>query len=140
MTDTTTPKKRTITLTGRPPVSIHEDDWPILAEASYHDWDNQYEFQANQHWRGSLIVRHHNDDGRNRAIVYAVCSYTTQYQGDRGYVQKAGELLPADATMEQIVAAIRRVHASIDIVDVDHRDMWRLLADECIADLPAEEL
>lgn len=128
---------RTITLTGRPPVKINENEWPILAEASYHDYDNQYEFQANRHWKGFIRVRQHED---GRAIVYAKCDFHSQWQGESGYMQKAGELLSGGATVEEIVAAIGRVHECIDIVDESHADHWRLLAEECVADLPAEEL
>ena len=146
MSDSTA-KTRTITLTGRPPVKIVEEQWPVLAEASYHDYEGEYDFQSFRHWRGSIVLRQHAD---GRAIVYAVCTYQTACQNENGYAQRAGELLrPAafptgqtvgGAETADIIAAIRRVHASIDIVDDDHLDMWRLLADECIADLPAEEL
>lgn len=135
-TGTTTSKTRTITLTGRPPVRIREDAWPVLASASYHDYDGQYDFQAAEHYRGRLTVRQHAD---GRAVVYAVCTYDTAWVERRGYEQRAGDLLPA-GSLDDIIEAIRRVHASIDIVDEDHMDMWRLLADECIADLPAEEI
>jgi hypothetical protein len=128
---------RTITLTDRPPVRIREDEWPILAEASYHDYDGEYASQSFRHWRGWLKVRRHQD---GRTLVYAVCEHETAHRGERGYEQRAGELLPAATSMEEIVAAIKRVHSTIDIVDEDHRDQWRLLAGECIASLPPEEI
>jgi hypothetical protein len=52
----------------------------------------------------------------------------------------ATELLPANSTTGDIIAAIKRVHGAIDIVDEKHRDDWRLLAGECIASLPPEEI
>jgi hypothetical protein len=128
---------RTITLTDRPPVRIREDKWPVIAEASYHDYDGEYDFQSFRHWRGWLKVRRHQD---GRTLVYGGCEHETAYRGERGYEQRAGELLPAATSMEEIVAAIKRVHGRIDIVDEDHRDDWRLLADECIASLPPEEI
>lgn len=127
---------RTITLTGRPPVKILDADWPVIAVASYHDWDGQYDFQAFRHWRGFVRVRQH-DDGR--VIVYAKCWYDTAYQ-ERDYQQRAGELLEPGADIMDIVDAIYRVHSAINVVDEAHRDSWRLLAEECIANLPAEEL
>lgn len=129
--------KRTITLTGRPPVSIEDEAWPIIAQASYHDFDNQYDFQANRHWKGSVRVRQHED---GRVIVYAVCTYASQFQNESGYQQKAGELLGVGATTEQITAAIHRVHGTIDGDEGGRPLQWKLLAEECIADLPAEEL
>jgi hypothetical protein len=130
--------KRTITLTNRPPVRIDEEQWPTLASASYHDFDNQYDFQANRHWRGFVRVRRH-DDGR--AIVYAKCSLESAFQGERDYEARAGELLDADsATTSDIIAAIRRMHGHIDAEPGGRPELWALLADECIADLPAEEI
>jgi hypothetical protein len=130
-------KTRIITLTDRPPVRIREEDWPVIAEASYHDYDGEYEAQSFRHWRSWLIVRRHKD---GRALVYAVCQHETAYRNERGYEQRAGELLPAGHSTEDLVAAIKRVHGRINIVDDKHRDDWRLLADECIASLPPEEL
>lgn len=115
--------KRTITLTGRPPVSIEDEAWPIIAQASY--------------WKGSVRVRQHED---GRVIVYAVCTYASQFQNESGYQQKAGELLGVGATTEQITAAIYRVHGTIDGDEGGRPLQWKLLAEECIADLPAEEL
>jgi len=152
---------RTITLTGKPPVRIREADWGVIAWASFHDYDGQYDFQANRNWRGSLRVRQHGD---GRAIVYATWSYESQCQGERGYAQRAGELLVGDRlcdvtkdapsdpsdlydhrtrtaeTFAEIIAAIKRVHATIDPQDDAHAEQWRLLAAECIADLPAQEI
>ena len=130
-------KTRTITLTNRPPVKIREQEWPELACASYTDYDSQYEHQANRRWSGFVRLRVHSD---GRAIVYARCWHASAIRGERDYDQHAGVLLAKDSTMESYIEAIRRVHATIRVVDVDHAQMWRLLADECIARLPAEEL
>ncbi len=128
---------RTITLTDRPPVTIIDDKWPRLATASYYDHDGEHECQANSHWNGHVSVRRHAD---GRSIVYAKCSYDTAWQGSPNYEQRSGELLTADTDIDKLIATIHRVHESIDIVDDDHADLWRLLAAECIADLPAETL
>ena len=130
-------KMRTITLTDRPPVTIREADWPEIAAAAYHDFDGQYDFQSNRNWRGFVRVRQHAD---GRAIVYSRCWYDSQFQGERGYDQRAGELLDKEHTTEALIAAIKRVHDSIDVVDDDHAQQWHLLGAECIADLPAEVL
>lgn len=129
--ETKEPKFRTITLTDRPPVKIREDQWPIVAAASYHDYEGQYDFQSFRHWRGWLKVRQHED---GRRIVSAVYDYDTAYQDERGTNVKAGELLPSSATMNDVIAAIHRVNAI--------RPEWCKddLAAECIADLPAEVL
>ena len=62
-------KTRTITLTGRAPVRIREDEWPVIASGSYKDWDNQYEFQANREWKASIRVRQHPDGRKHVAHV-----------------------------------------------------------------------
>ena len=116
MSDQST-KTRTITLTDRAPVKIVESDWPVIASAKDHD--GQVECQANESW--SIRVRQHAD---GRALVYAV--YDTSWQGRSG--ARGGELLERGA---DLAAAIRRV---------GERCQCEQIVDECIADLPAEEL
>jgi hypothetical protein len=118
----TTAKTRTITLTGRAPVRVREDLWPVIASARRHD--GQVECQANHRWH--LTVRRHAD---GRTIVYG-----SEAGGEggvmRGYEPAfAGELLEAGA---DIASTILRVAG-------DAR-CSRAMADECIADLPAEDL
>ena len=137
MTTTSSSKTRTITLTGRPPVKVKEDDWPFVASASYHEYDGQYDFQASTHSRGLLKVREHAD---GRIIVYATASYDTAFQNESGWNRKAGELLPADCDQPAMIAAIRRVHATMMASMPSDTELYAPLVDECIADLPAEEI
>ena len=132
-------KKRTITLTDRPPVRIDEDEWGVVASASDKEFDNQYEFQANRISKWYIGVREH-DDGR--CIVYATYSYTTNYQNSRGYSAKRGVMLPKDSTMDDVVKAIKEVASDISGAEHDGEDSsrWPTLANDCIADLPAEEI
>ena len=128
--ETTTPKTRTITLTDRPPVKIHEDDWPVIARAK--DWDNQHECQANRTWH--LRVREHAD---GRRIVYGV--YGTQFQGERdaagGYLVAATETeAEGGGYMPDTAATITAIHDVAEIIGAPQ------LAAECIANLPAEEI
>lgn len=131
MTTATESKTRTITLTDRAPVKIREQDWPEIASAK--DWDNEHEFQANRRW--NLRVRQNHQDGRT--IVYG--TYSSQYQGERGAA--AGEILspPEGAKIkaddwliwDEIPAAIKRVARLCGCEQI---------GDECIADLPAQEI
>tara|TARA_R110002096_G_scaffold66682_2_gene162213 strand:- start:33050 stop:33445 length:396 start_codon:yes stop_codon:yes gene_type:complete len=127
-------KKRTVTLTNRPPVTFDEDNWPLIASAHDSDHDNQYEFQANRTSKWFAGVRQH-DDGRT--IVYAKYYYSSAWRGERSLSAARGVLLTAE---EDICAAIREV--CNDICGCEHygddADRWDTLSDECQADMPAE--
>lgn len=132
-------KTRTITLTDRPPVRIADADWPRLASASFHDYDGEFDFQANRNERGHVVVRQHQD---GRTLVYAIWTYDTAFQNERDDSRRAGVLLDATPTSAQIVDAIHQVHREIgdDEPPKLTGDLWHPLAAECIADLPAETL
>jgi len=132
MSTETDVKTRTITLTDRPPVTIVESEWPILAKADYDD-DRSQDGQPNRNAYGHLIVRQHAD---GRAIVYARYDYDTRWQHERNETRRAGVLLPPGATADDIIRAIKRVHGMIGIESQD----WQMLAQECIADLPPERI
>lgn len=122
-TMTTAKDTLTITLTDRAPVVINKAQWPVLASA--HDFDNQYECQANRIWR--ITVRQH-DDGRT--LVYAV--YQTNWSGESD--RRGGVYLVDSPSTDQIVAAIKSVVENI------LGESQSILADRCIADLPAEAI
>ena len=112
-------EKLTITLTGRPPVKIAKDEWPIVASGD--SWSGGgCEAQANRTYK--IKVRQHAD---GRAIVYGVFNSQWQNEDDR----RGGELLAAG---EDIAAAIERVGDDCGITESAIR--------ACIADLPAEEI
>jgi hypothetical protein len=120
-TDTNTPKikHRTVTLTGRPPVRIREDQWPVIAADRW--WNGEIECQANR--SGWLKVRRHED---GRTIVYG--GYVTRWQGESD--RRGGELLAA-ATGQEIADAIHRVASDLNAESI---------AESTIAELPAEEI
>jgi hypothetical protein len=121
-TESSKPKVRTVTLTGKPPVRVREDLWPVIASARRHD--GQVECQANHLWH--LTVRQHED---GRTLVYG--SETSGPGGAyRGYEEaRAGELLDAGA---DVASAIIRV-------GTDAR-CSQAMQDECIGDLPPVDL
>lgn len=127
----------TITLTNRPPVKINKDDWPLLASAS-DDWNDDRSGTGTQAIRATkwrVTVRAHAD---GRKVVYAVYDHTTRYQSERDASYRGGELLAAD---DDVVAAILRVCADMqERVGGDDGAVWARLAQECIADLPAESI
>jgi hypothetical protein len=121
---TTEKKTVTITMSDSAPLRIVNEDWPRIADASGHD--GQVQSQANHEWY--IRVREHQD---GRRIVYG------SYDSGNGGVhigfrpRKAGYLVPAGADGQDTIRAIRRVAGVIDMPE---------LADECIADLPAQDL
>lgn len=114
-------KRLTITITDRPPVSIDCEVWVLLAEAGDHD--GQFECQANRLWK--LKVRQCQRDDDDRCIVYG--TYTTQWQGE------------SDLRAGEIVEGISDVPASCHRV-AERCRMDERIANECIADLPADEI
>lgn len=116
------PKVRSITLTGRPPVKVQEDLWPIIARARRHD--GEVEYQANRKWY--LAVRQHAD---GRTIVYG------SEQAGNGGVHRGYE----EARAGEIVAPGGDVASAIIRVGEDAR-CSKAMQDDCIADLPAVDL
>ncbi|MDR7400505.1 MAG: hypothetical protein QN144_14510 [Armatimonadota bacterium] len=127
---------RTVTLTDRPPVRIREDAWPVVARADY-DWhDNEVPSQAFRSIRAHFRVRQHAD---GRALVYAVYDYSTAYTTEQNVYIRVGRLVNPGA---DIPRAIRQVAAELRErlarEGQDERVADRM-ADEAIAELPAEE-
>jgi|SRR6187399_2657789 len=108
----------TITLTGRAPVKINKDKWPVIASASWHD-GKEFESQSNR--RRRVTVRQHED---GRAIVYAV--FDSNWQGEAD-IRRGEMFLEQDDA--DIPGAIHRVTEAIGGNEA--------LAEQCIADLPA---
>lgn len=127
---TTETKTRTITMTDRPPVTIRDNEWPVIAKGSGDSFAGndfgRYQQSLNQGEidEYSIRVRQHVD---GRAIVYAIFSGAWAWTGHDDC--RGGEIVPAGS---DIVAAIRRVGEDCGIPDSVIR--------ECIADLPAEEI
>ena len=127
---------RTITLTGRAPVQIQEEDWPEVAFARNDEHDGEVECQSNCRSKWAVRVRQHKD---GRAIVYATYSYDTNWADSGNYAARRGVLLDPG---EDICRAIEAVCADIASAECCEGDAarWPTLAHECIADLPAEQI
>lgn len=118
-------KKKKVTMTGRPPVTFLEKDWPVIAKASHFHGGSGYESQANEEaW---IRVRKHAD---GRHLVYG-----QRYSGPGGMPLgyqgvSVGELVEAD---DDVTAAIHEVVEDLG-------EGWECLAEDCIANLPAEDI
>jgi hypothetical protein len=102
----------TITMTGRRPVWIKLDNWPILTSGQGKTTGREYRITVRQHADG-------------RTIVYGV--YNTRWQGERDI--RAGVILAAG---DDIIAAIDEVAGTIGA--------GTPCVQECIQGLPAENL
>lgn len=146
-TSITTSKTRIITLTGRAPVKIVEDDWPVIASAKDDSYSGdpsrwQQAIRQSQCDEYKLSVRQHAD---GRVIVYGVLSAAIKewHQPAGGESWRGGELLCPQGMVrssrdvliagpDDIAEAIYRVGKRGNLPDsVIHT---------CIADLPAEVL
>jgi hypothetical protein len=129
---------RTITLSNRPPVKINDEEWEVVASASSNWHDGQVECQANRRSKRSLVVRQKGD----RAIVYATYSYSSNWADDQGASCKRGVLVSGITADDQLVGHIFSVADCMDETHCKDGDQstWHQIAQECIADLPAEEL
>jgi hypothetical protein len=141
MSDTTTPKKaRTITLSGMRPVTIREDQWPIIAESNWSEHDGKVEVQANRRARATIKVRQHED---GRALVYGVYGYRSLWPDESDVEVRAGYLLNSDATTWDFTAVIQKIRETrsdlqmYESLPAGWQPDWQMLEDECIANLPA---
>lgn len=135
-------KQRTITLTGRPPVTVTEADWPELASDEDY-WHNSHHWStADPRERLTIAVRQHSD---GRALVYSTYSYCSSHPRERDRVFRRGALLPEGSGMDAIVSAIQTVAGQMaEALELECCSTLvespESLAHGCIADLPAEEL
>lgn len=125
-----------ITLTGRVPVKITKDEWPVLASATEVD-DHGTEIgnppNREDGWR--LMVRQHAD---GRAIVYGIYWFKSLFRKERDVEVRGGEILDFGADTP---AAITRVAAQMsERVNATGRpgDRFLEMGERCIAGLPAE--
>lgn len=131
---TTETAKRTLTLTGRRPVTIVEAEWPVIAKGADSWHDNQYEFQANRKEKASIRVRQHAD---GRAIVTAAYDYDSNWQGEANREYRGGELVDAGADLASVIGRVGRL--MVESAGDTRVDLHMVIRD-CIAALPAEEL
>jgi hypothetical protein len=132
MTDTQR-KQCTIILTGRRPVLIDEDEWPLIATASGDDCGisdparYRQAIEQGQADEYSLHVRQHAD---GRVIVYGTYTESVLGSGHEGLTHAGYVFTPDEARPVEYM--IQSAGSDLGVPD-------QLVAD-CIADLPAEKL
>lgn len=121
-------KTRTVTLTGRRPVTIIDAEWPVIASASWSHECGQY--GQNGHASATLRVRQHAD---GRALVNLVTNMVCQCNYEE---RSGGALLPSGRMLETAIRDVAKVLRQ-DMIDEQEIEN---LAQECCADLPAERI
>lgn len=116
-------EKLKITMSERRPLTIVKAEWPLIARADRHD--GAVEVQANHKW--TIRVCEHAD-GRRIVYGWLISGNGGVPMGWRG---AEGGFLIAAGDEDETIRAIRRVGG---IIGDD------TLADECIGDMPAEEV
>jgi hypothetical protein len=126
-------KTRTITLTGRRPVTIDEAEWPLIARASGDDYDgndpakHQQASDQGELDEYALRVRQHED---GRAIVYG--TYTEGWNSRHDGLTHAGYVIAPGTIPLTVEDAIQQAGMDLGVPA-------QIVAD-CIADMPAERL
>lgn len=144
---TTTTKTRTITMTGRRPVKIKDDEWPVLARGSgdsYGGGDYACHQQALAQGECDtyiLRVRQHAD---GRTLVYGIVDAAAAAWGSPagGESYRGGMLLdpPAGAVVDPIAGVVwDGIVRAIEEVGRECGIPYSVVR-ECIAGLPAQEI
>jgi hypothetical protein len=112
----------TISLTGRRPVKIHKPEWPIVAKAKGYCTPRSHDGgPPDPPDACKLFVRRHTD---GRAIVYGIRESERE--------QREGFILDSAAEDNEVEEKLTKVG---DLLDVS-----REVLNNCLAELPAEEL
>lgn len=133
--------KITIPLTSRRPVTIDEADWPVIAQADGDDFpglDPARHVQAStqgelNEYRIEVRQYTHPVDGPDGRVI--ICgTYTEGWHSAHEGNNYAGELItrPLADPLGGVEHAIARVGGTLGVP--------AQLIDDCIADLPAEQL
>ncbi len=129
--------ERKIPLTGRPPVSIETDNWPLIASAIDYAYDGEFDFQANKEEHAKIRVRQHQD---GRAIIYGSYQYDTRWAHERNRNYHGGILLDSHTSPQDICDAINKVCGEMPMAEMLPESIWDELSAECIADMPVEKI
>jgi pyruvate/2-oxoacid:ferredoxin oxidoreductase alpha subunit len=120
-------KRRTITLTNARPISFIENDWPVIAEGSYHDEHPS----GTEDLKVNFRVRR---DKHGRHIVYGTFEYWNA-RDETDVAVRVGKYLPG--IMMEVEPALREVGAEMTkrvLTEYMHR--WVTMAlDACFASL-----
>src|SRR5262245_8360875 len=97
-------KRRTITLTNRPPIRIAEDDWPIIVEDSCSNNVPPGAPHLKSKWNIGIRVR---KDNTGRTIIYAKYHFDDpQHSSEKSQRVRVGRYLPAGADLIPNILAV----------------------------------
>jgi hypothetical protein len=130
-----TPKRRTITLTSHRPVTIDEAEWPVIATASGDSWTgndpalHQQASMQDELDEYTLRVRRHTD---GRHIVYGTHTRDRFSSASPNARDRAGYLLDTEKANQALETFILLVAQELDLP--------QQMITDCINSLPPTEL
>ena len=136
-------RHRTITLTDRAPVRVTEDQWPVIASITtyasvYPDPGRQHQAELQgQAEKYSLFVRRGVRVGLEHVIVYGISMTGADGSCIADVERRHGDIMSASEELEAVPSQeiARLIHCVAERCRIP-----REIADECIADLPPEDL
>jgi hypothetical protein len=135
-------RKRTITITGRAPVTIVEDEWPVIAESG---WGSSEHEQCPWGWSIKMKVRQHVDAQKRHwqtsTIIHAVYDTHDESHEDLDHNQtvRVGRLLTSNEAASDFWKHIQEVGEELrERILFDHLKKYvTLVVDGILAKLPA---
>lgn len=141
------PVYRTITLTGRGPVRIREDKWPLIASGRSVWYEGEVRAQANRVWSATVCVREHED---GRLLIYGRAEYDTRWQHEQCESRRAGLYDSVPHRSAGLVSGEELARMIGDVADIlvglvssERSDLVQYIRDaeqECVANLPAQDI
>lgn len=141
-TDTTTEKRLVVHMTGRRPISIVRDDWPLIAWGVEEEYNGQVRDESHETGDASIRVRQHSD---GRLLVYGAFAYVCGHPNSPSHDASAGAIYPAGSDIaEAIDEIVETMHAKLAKQSRGQYVPCETLIDRaaqgCLADLEPEAI
>jgi hypothetical protein len=130
-------RRRTITLTNRPPIRILEDAWPVIAQGMCGSDDAPGAPYSKSKWSIEIRVR---KDKVGRTIIHANYNFDDpQHPPEKSQLVRVGRYLPIGADLTPNILAVgEELRERID--NQNMRKFVTSAVDACFARLPPVEV